>query len=88
MRSGLDDLKIKLTVTADEHPELHRTLMAIVDSRRRTRRLKDLAAAGLLVERFGALPVPHSPSDGSAGSRALDELGDAVSVALWEERAG
>ena len=88
MRAGGADLKIKLTVTADEHPELHRTLVAIADSRRRTRRLKDLAAAGLLVERFGASPAMPSPSDGLGGSRALDELADAVSVALWEERAG
>jgi hypothetical protein len=88
MRSGSQDLKIKLTVTADEHPELHRSLMAIADPRRRTGRLKDLACAGLLVERFGTLPGPRSASDTPAVSRTLDELGDAVSVALWEERAG
>lgn len=88
MNSGSTDLKIKLTVTADEHPELHRTLVAIADSRRRTRRLKDLAAAGLLVERFGALPAVPSPSERPAGERVLEDLGGAVSVALWEERAG
>lgn len=89
MRPRREELKIKLTVTADEHPELYRVLMAIEESRRRTRRLKDLAASGLLVERFGLPPQaqPQSPSS-TGGEQAIESLGDVASLALWEERAG
>jgi hypothetical protein len=88
MPSALQDLQIKLTVTCDEHPELYRVLVAIGEPRRRTRRLKDLAATGLLVERSGALAVLSTQSTQHVDERALDALGDAVSVALWEDKAG
>jgi hypothetical protein len=86
MQSDLQDLQIKLTVTSDEHPELHRVLVAIAEPRRRTRRLKDLAATGLLIERAGGLAV--SALQPAAAAQEADVLGDAVSIALWEDKAG
>ena len=88
MQTDLQDLQIKLTVTSDEHPELHRVLVAIAEPRRRTRRLKDLAATGLLVERAGGLAVSAQQPAPSAAAQAADVLGDAVSIALWEDKAG
>ena len=88
MQTDLQDLQIKLTVTSDEHPELHRVLVAIAEPRRRTRRLKDLAATGLLVERAGGLAVSAQQPALSAAGQAADVLGDAVSIALWEDKVG
>jgi hypothetical protein len=88
MQSDLQDLQIKLTVTSDEHPELHRVLVAIAEPRRRTRRLKDLAATGLLIERTGGLAVSASQPAPAVAGPAADVLGDAVSIALWEDKAG
>jgi hypothetical protein len=50
MTAGGDKLLMKITVAADETPELFRTLRSVKDPRRRTRRLKDLATKGLLFE--------------------------------------
>lgn len=88
MQSDRQDLQIKLTVTSDEHPGLHRVLVAIAEPRRRTRRLKDLAATGLLVERAGGLAVSAPQPAPTAAEQAADVLGDAVSIALWEDKAG
>ena len=89
MRADSQDLQIKLTVTQDEHPELHRVLLAIVEPRRRTRRLKDLAATGLLLERAGGIAVSAAqPAPSASGQAAVDDVGDALSVALWEDKAG
>jgi hypothetical protein len=88
MRAESQDLQIKLTVTQDEHPELHRVLLAIVQPRRRTRRLKDLAATGLLLERAGGISVSTAQPATSAAGQAVGDLGDALSVALWEDKAG
>jgi hypothetical protein len=89
MDSAADDLQIKLTVTIDEHPELHRILRAITEPRRRTRRLKDLAATGLLIERSGGLAVTGpAPAPNLPAEREPDDLlGDAVGVALWVDKA-
>lgn len=83
-----DDLKLKLTVTREEHPQLHQVLSAIRQPRRRTQRLKELATAGLMFER-GAVPLP-APASGPplAVADPLDTLGDATSAALWGETAG
>lgn len=83
-----DDLKLKLTVTREEHPQLHHVLSAIRQPRRRTQRLKELATAGLMFER-GAMPLT-APASGSlvAVVDPLDTVGDATSAALWEETAG
>jgi hypothetical protein len=88
MRAASQDLQIKLTVTQDEYPELHRVLLAIVEPRRRTRRLKDLAATGLLLERAGGISVSAAQPAPSAAGQAVGDLGDALSVALWEDKAG
>lgn len=88
MQPDLQDLPIKLTVTSDEHPELHRVLVAIAEPRRRTRRLKDLAATGLLFERAAGLAMSAPQPAPAAAEPAADVLGDAVSIALWEDKAG
>jgi hypothetical protein len=88
MRADSQDLQIKLTVTQDEHPELHQVLLAIVEPRRRTRRLKDLAATGLLLERAGGIAVSATQPAQRAAGQAAGDLGDALSVALWEDKAG
>lgn len=82
------DLQIKLTVTRDEHPDLHRVLTAIAEPRRRTRRLKDLAATGLLIERAGGLALSAPQPAPVVTDQGADLLGDPVSIALWEDKAG
>ncbi len=57
-----DKLLLKLTVAADEMPELYRALVSVKDARRRTRRLKDLATQGLLVERTGSAVKVAEPA--------------------------
>lgn len=52
-----DRLLMKITVAADETPELFRSLASVKDRRRRTRRLKDLATKGLMVERAGVATI-------------------------------
>ena len=49
-----DQLKMKLTIAMDENPDLFLALRDIEDRRRRTRRLKDLAVKGLMMERAPA----------------------------------
>lgn len=85
MGSAADDLQIKLKVTSDEHPALHRVLCAISDPRRRTRRLKELASTGLLVERSGAVVLAaHSASEREEPT--LQE--DVSAVVMWDDKAG
>ena len=88
MQSAPKDLQIKLTVTSDEHPELHRVLEAIVEPRRRTRRLKELAAIGLLVERSGTFTLSAPASLEPAVEHVPEIRVDAVSMALWDDKAG
>lgn len=80
-----DHLKLKLTIAVDENPDLFRALRDIKDPRRRTRRLKDLAVKGLLMERASeAAPVAlraQAPMGGSESpSRAA--VGQSVSSML------
>ena len=53
---GVNELRLKLTIAADENPDLYLALRDIKDPRRRTRRLKDLAVKGLFLER-ASLPI-------------------------------
>ena len=53
---GTNELRLKLTIAADENPDLYLALRDIKDPRRRTRRLKDLAVKGLFLER-ASLPI-------------------------------
>jgi len=65
---GDEQLKLKLTIAMDENPDLFRVLRDIKEPRRRTRRLKDLAIKGLLMERTPmplrseALPAAEQPA--------------------------
>ena len=83
-----DQLKLKLTIAVDENPDLYLALRDIKDPRRRTRRLKDLAVKGLLLERapapiVGGVPAPE-PEPEIQGPRAV--VGQSVSSMLdWEE---
>jgi hypothetical protein len=77
-----ETLLMKLTIPADECPELFRALCSVTQPRRRTRRLKELAVLGLMLER-GALagnPVAPKPS--------LAALGESVASQLdWDTKA-
>jgi hypothetical protein len=81
-----DQLKLKLTIAVDENPDLFLALRDIKDPRRRTRRLKDLAVKGLLMER-----APVSIHGGALASdldrpRPRAVVGQSVSSMLdWED---
>lgn len=51
MSGNAPKLRIKLTLAAAEHAELHAALVEIVDPRQRVGRLKILATKGLIFER-------------------------------------
>jgi hypothetical protein len=67
-------LLLKLTVTADEMPELFRVLVSVQDPRRRTTRLKALAAQGLLVERTGGVANAAMPRPAESAARSLQNM--------------
>jgi len=85
MSEATEDLKLKLTVTSDEHPELYRVLAAIGNVRRRTRRLKDLASAGLLVERSGGVSISMQPL-AAASANEPGPLGDVSELTQWDNK--
>jgi hypothetical protein len=70
-------LLMKLTVAADEMPELYQALVDVTNARRRASRLKNLAARGLVVERTGSTPMaPASralPGDGATRPSTMPE---------------
>src|SRR5438046_593163 len=83
-----DQLKLKLTIASDENPDLFRALRDIKDPRRRTRRLKDLAVKGLLMERAPA-SVRVEASIGGPDERPRAAIGQSVSSMLdWEDDTG
>jgi hypothetical protein len=93
MNAGADArLRMKLTIAADETPDLFRALAAVKDARRRTRRLKDLATKGLMVERTaGGLPVTGQPDPGRDRDQAQERppnLPPGVSGASFAEAWG
>jgi hypothetical protein len=68
MSAGRDNkLLMKLTIAADETPDLFRALESVKDARRRTRRLKDLASKGFMVERSGIGILSSEPAPRVAG---------------------
>jgi hypothetical protein len=83
-----DQLKLKLTIALDENPELYRVLRDISEPRRRTRRLKDLAVKGLLMERAPAPLRAEAPTrEPESPPRAA--IGQSVSSMLdWGDGAG
>jgi hypothetical protein len=95
-------LMMKLSLTDDETPDLFRALAAVKDARRRTGRLKDLAAKGLLLERSGgatvgvlhvAAPAAHQAAGERPGEDPLRRhLPPGVTgsglVSAWDEPAG
>jgi hypothetical protein len=83
-----DQLKLKLTIALDENPDLFRALRDIKDPRRRTRRLKDLAVKGLLMERAPA-PVRAEAPMGEPDARPRAAIGQSVSSMLdWGDGTG
>jgi hypothetical protein len=87
------DLKLllKLTISADELPELYQALVSVPDARRRTRRLKYLAAKGLFLERTGSPTVAADSvalvAEQRRGPTNLPEEFSAVSFAHGFESA-
>ena len=83
-----DQLKLKLTIALDENPDLFRALRDIKDPRRRTRRLRDLAVKGLLMERAPASVRAEAPI-GEPEARPRAAMGQSVSSMLdWGDGAG
>ena len=83
-----DQLKLKLTIASDENPDLFLALRDIKDPRRRTRRLKDLAVKGLLLERAPA-PVRAEASIGELDPPTQVAIGQSVSSMLdWGDGTG
>jgi hypothetical protein len=83
-----DQLKLKLTIALDENPDLFRALRDIKDPRRRTRRLKDLAVKGLLMERAPA-PVRAEAPMGEPEAPPRAAIGQSVSSMLdWGDGTG
>jgi hypothetical protein len=62
MSAGNNKLLMKLTIAADETPELFRALASVKDARHRTGRLKDLASKGFMVERSGTGILSSEPA--------------------------
>jgi hypothetical protein len=66
-------VRIKVTISREEHPALYETLFSITNPRRRMRRFRDLVIMGLMVElNRGAMvstaqTTPGIPQLGAAG---------------------
>ena len=80
------ELAMKLTIAGDENPELYQALLAVHEPRRRTRRLKDLATKGLMLERGeGTSTLPSTRHE--APSAAVPSSGVTVADMLeWGEQ--
>jgi hypothetical protein len=86
-------VRIKVTISREEHPALYETLFSITNARRRMRRLRDLVIMGLMVElNRGAMvstaqATPGIPGLGAAG-REHGETGNAgtsvMSMLEWD----
>ena len=68
MRSDASKLRIKLTVAAAEHPELHAALADVIDPRQRVGRLKILATKGLIFERSRFTAVKRRRRESANGN--------------------
>lgn len=62
-----DTVRMKLTISREEHPALFEALFRIRNPRRRTGRLKDLVIKGLTLELTGGTP-------GSMGQQTMGGL--------------
>lgn len=62
-----DTVRMKLTISREEHPALFEALFCIRNPRRRTGRLKDLVIKGLTLELTGGTP-------GSMGQQTMGGL--------------
>lgn len=62
-----DTVRMKLTISREEHPALFEALFCIRNPRRRTGRLKDLVIKGLTLELAGGTP-------GSMGQQTMGGL--------------
>jgi hypothetical protein len=81
-------LKMKLTISVDENPDLFFVLRDIRDRRRRTRRLKDLAVKGLLLERAPAPTGAAAPQPITESHGRRTPVGESVSSMLdWGDPA-
>jgi hypothetical protein len=77
-------VRIKVTISREEHPALYETLLSITNPRRRMRRFRDLVIMGLMVELnreamvSTAHATPGSPELGAAGRDCRDRAGTNV----------
>jgi hypothetical protein len=86
-------VRIKMTISREEHPALYETLFSITNPRRRMRRFRDLVIMGLMVElnRRAMVSTPAATTGIpalSAASREDAETGQArtsvTSMLEWD----
>ena len=96
MNSARSDgaVRIKLTISREEHPAMFEALASIRNPRRRTGRLKELVVKALTLEQVGATavldpPLPDGARPGiAAGGETARASPPATSVSLmleWDE---
>lgn len=79
-------VRIKVTISREEHPALYETLFSITNPRRRMRRFRDLVIMGLMVElNRGAMTVTAQTTTGlpalsTAGREDADDRQARTSV--------
>jgi hypothetical protein len=85
-------LRLKLTISREEHPAMFEALSSIRNPRRRAGRLKDLVIRALLLEQAGAtltppgtLPEISHPGAGANGAALAAPPGPSVAAMLdWD----
>jgi hypothetical protein len=85
-------LRLKLTISREEHPSLFDALSSIRNPRRRAGRLKDLVIRALMLEQAGATlslqgnrPAISLPSTGAGGAAPARPPGPSVAAMLdWD----
>ena len=66
-------VRIKVTISREEHPALYETLFSITNPRRRMRRFRDLVIMGLMVELNRGAMIPTAQT--ATGLPALSAAG-------------
>lgn len=90
--ASADQLKLKLTIALDENPDLFKALQCVKEPRRRTRRLRDLAVKGLLMEKAHSQMLAQREAQawdspmGEPQARTRTTVGLSVGAMLdWED---
>ncbi len=96
MNAGRKDgsVRIKLTISREEHPAMFEALAGIRNPRRRTGRLKELVVKALTLEQVGATAIPGprlldgarpGVACGGEAARALPPAPPVAVMLEWDE---